>query len=67
MILALTPGLSGALSMAETIPCRVSLLPSMVIELDAPPTVNVNVPVPMAEVALTGCEDRLAAVAKFCT
>ena len=68
MILALTPGLFGALLMAETIPCRVLLVLSMVIEDDAPPTVSVRVPVPMVEAALcTGCEDRLAAAAKFCT
>ncbi len=68
MILALTPGLFGALLMAATIPCRVLFVLSMVIDVDAPPTTMLRVPVPMLEVALaTGCEDRLAAVARFCT
>ncbi len=40
----------------------------MVIEVDAPPTANVSVPVPMVVAAeATGFDDRLAAAAKFCT
>ena len=67
-MLALTPGLFGAALMAAAIPARVLSLESMVIGAETPPTESVSVPVPMATAEFaTGVEDRLAAVARFCT
>src|ERR1700677_192196 len=68
MTLAVTPGLFDAELMAEAMPETVSSLESMVIEVDAPPTASVNVPVPIAAPALeNACEVREAAVARFWT
>jgi hypothetical protein len=67
-MLALTPGLLVALLIAATMPCRLLSLGSMAIEVDAPPTLIVKVPVPITVVSVaTGCEARLAAVAKLVT
>src|ERR1700681_471299 len=63
-IVAVTPGLSAALLMASAIPDRVLFEVSMLRALDLPPTAIVKVPVPNVGFA---AEDRLAAVAKFCT
>src|SRR6202051_4410929 len=63
-IVAVTPGLSAGLLMASAIPDRLLFVVSMLMALDLPPTAIVKVPVPNVGFA---AEDRLAAVARFCT
>jgi hypothetical protein len=68
MTLAVTPGLSVALLIAEAMPESVSSVESMEMEVEALPTVKVSVPVPTAVLPLaTGAEVSVAAVARFCT
>ena len=62
------PGLLGAELMAVAMPESVSLVESMVIDVEAAPTAMFNVPVPMVVSPLaTGAELSDAAVARFCT
>ncbi len=67
--LAVTPGLLGAALMAEAMPDRVSLLESMVIEVEALPTASVERTGADRRVSplATGAEVSVAAVARFCT
>ena len=59
MMLAVTPGLFGAELIAEAMPASVLLVESMVIEVEAPPTAMVSVPVPTTAAALdTGCRGQ---------
>ena len=67
-MLAVTPGLLGALLIAEAMPASVLSVPSIAMLAEVPPTVMSSVPVPTAVVALAkAAVDRLAAVARFCT
>src|SRR3984885_1000188 len=67
-MLAVTPGLFGAALIAAAIPASVLSFVPMAIEEDAPLTVRVRVPVPIAVLELaTGAEVRVAEVAKFLT
>ena len=68
-MLAVTPGLSTAPLMAETMFDRVSLLESMTMFEVLLPTEMLRVPKPTAESALaTGAaEVRVCGVARFCT
>ena len=67
MTLAVTPGLFGAELIAEAMPESVSLLESMVMEVEAAPTPTVSVPVPIVLELATAFDVREAAVARFWT
>ena len=67
-MLAVTPGLSAAPLMAAAMPDRVLLVESMLMVAVLPPVEMVRVPVPTAVFApANALDDRLAAVARFCT
>ncbi len=69
MMLAVTPGLLLAELIAEAMPARVLSVVSMLIDVEAPPTAIVRIPVPttVEEPPSNGLDVRVADVARLFT